>query len=169
MSNCIMTKCMNKTCLISVIATSLFLMGYGFVVHEILLKADYMATADMWRTPEEMQTFFPWCMLFPVGIAMVLTCLFKKFKAGCAAKCPDAAASCCPIKSGGLCFGMKIGLLFGLLMAQSYIWMPIPLDLAVKWFFAGLGQGVGAGIVLGMVCQTTNTTSCDSSGAGSEK
>lgn len=153
-------KCINKTCLISVIAVFIYLIGYGYVVHEIILKPDYLATADMWRTPEEMAAFFPWCLLYPLAFAMIFTCLFKKFRMGMASGCPESAGSCCPIKSGGLCFGIKLGLLLGLLMAQSYIWMPIPYDLAVKWFFAGLGQGVGVGIILGMLCGKAGS-SCD--------
>lgn len=155
-----MSKCMNKSCLISVIAVTAFLMGYGYVVHEIWLKPDYVATAHMWRTPEEMAAFFPFCLIFPIGLAMLFTCLFKKFRMGLATCCPDSANTCCPIKSGGLCFGIKLGLILGLLMSNAVIWMPIPTDLAVKWFFAGLGEGIGVGVILGMLCGKSGS-SCE--------
>lgn len=154
------TACNKKACLISIVAVTLFLMGYGYVVHQIWLMPDYQATADMWRTPEEMKAFFPWCMLFPIAFAAIFTCLFKKFQKGYAVCCPESAGSCCPIKSGGMCFGLKLGLLLGLLMAQSYIWMPIPYELAVKWFFAGLGEGLGVGIILGMITRKMSGESC---------
>ena len=155
-----------KTCIISFIGVFAFLFGYDWLVHGKLLMADYEATASMWRSQEEMQQFFGWCIAYHAALAAVITCFFKKFRcatSGCCACCkcgPDckcakeSATSCCPIKSGGLCFGIKVGLLLGLAHASSYIWMPIPADLAVKWFFAYLVQGIGAGVVLGMLCKS---------------
>ncbi len=142
-----------KTCLISVVAVFAFMMGYDWFVHGHLLKADYEATANLWRTPEEMQQFFPYCLAYHAILAMVLTCLFKKFRAGVSACCPEAATACCPIKSGGICFGIKIGLLLGVVGASPYIWLPIPGALALKWFVASCVQGLGVGAILGMLCK----------------
>jgi hypothetical protein len=167
-----MTKPCMKTCAISVIAVFAFLMGYDMFVHGTLLKADYEATASMWRTPEEMKALFPLCLAYHFFLAMVLTCLFKKFRAGCCAKNPEAATACCPIKSGGICFGLKIGILMGLLHASGYIWLPIPAALAIKWFVASLIQGVGVGVVLGMLCKgkgSCGTTSCSTNTCDSGK
>lgn len=156
------SSCNKKACIISVVAVTLFLMAYGWLVHGVVLKPDYDATASMWRSEEEMQQFFPFCMLFPIAFAMIYTCLFKKFQKGLIACCPEAGNTCCPIKSGGMCFGLKLGLLLGLLMAQGYMWLPIPLSLAVKWFVAGLVEGLGVGIILGMISgKCSNNTSCE--------
>lgn len=147
-----------KTCLISFVGVFAFLFGYDWLVHGHLLMADYEATASMWRPKEEMQQFFAYCIAYHVILAAVITCWFKKVRAchaACATQCStEGATTCCPIKSGGLCFGIKVGLLLGLAHASSYIWMPIPGDLAVKWFIAYLVQGAGAGCVLGMLCKS---------------
>ena len=152
------TKCNKKTCLISFLAVYIFMMAYSFVVHGILLKADYDATANLWRPMAEMEQLGAICWLLHALMAAVLVCLFKKFKKGVAACDAGAATSSCPIKSGGICFGLKIGLLLGAYHASFYVLLPIPLDLAVKWFFAELFMGIGIGAVLGMVCKSKH---CD--------
>lgn len=97
-------------------------------------------------------------------MAAVLTCLFKKFRKGyaaCKAECPatgaaaseEARTSCCPVKSGGICFGIKIGLLLAVFKSGAYVAMPIPGDLAIAWFVATFIEGIGAGVILGMVCK----------------
>lgn len=156
-----------KTCLISVVAVFAFLFGYDWLVHGQLLKADYEATASLWRSQEEMQKMFVWCIAYHAALAIVLTCWFKKVRAchaACKTECStEAATTCCPIKSGGLCFGMKVGLLLGITHASSYIWLPIPAALAIKWFIASLVQGMGAGVVLGMLCKgkSCGTGACE--------
>ncbi|MDX2074434.1 MAG: hypothetical protein SFX19_08755 [Alphaproteobacteria bacterium] len=163
-------KCCPKTCIISFIAVFAFLFGYDWLVHGHLLMADYEATASLWRPQEEMQQFFGYCIAYHAALAAVLVCFFKKFrscKCGPTCQCnPEAASSCCPIKSGGLCFGIKVGLLMGLAHASNYIWLAIPGDLAVKWFIAYLVQGAGAGVILGMVCKSKSCSkgSCDMKG-----
>lgn len=178
------TKCCLKTCIVSFVSVFIFLFGYDWFVHGHLLMADYEATASLWRPMEDMQKMFGWCIAYHVALAAVITCFFKKFKKAaaictcgpecqCGPNCPCKATSdCntrCPIKSGGLCFGIKVGLLLALSHATLYIWLPIPGALAVKWFVAYLVQGIGAGIVLGMVCgkgkKSCGTNSCDNKAA----
>ncbi len=154
-----------KTCLISFVGVYAFIMLYTFVVHGQLLKADYEATASLWRPMEEMQTMAVWCWLYHGLLAAIVTCWFKKVRAchaACSTSCStEAATTCCPVKSGGLCFGVKLGLVLGLTHAASYIWMPIPQTLAIKWFFSELFMGIGIGAVLGMLCRGK---SCDKGG-----
>ena len=154
------TTCNMKSCLLSVIAVTVFLLVYGYVIHEIFLKADYMATKRLWRSAKAMEELAIWGVLFNIAIAMVFTCMFKKFQMGYAACKGQSGDQKCPVKSGGLCYGIGLGLLLGLLMAQSYIWMPIPVDLAVKWFFTGLFEGIGVGVILGMLYKP-NAGSCN--------
>lgn len=160
-------KCM-KTCIVSFIAVFAFIFGYDFVVHGMLLKPDYEATAQLWRTEEEMQQLGMWCLIYHGLLAALFTCWFKKSNCNCAicnkGQCSTTGAAgttCCPMKSGGLCFGIKIGLLMGILHASSYIWMPIPGNLAIKWFFTGLFQGVGVGVILGMIKGCMSKGSCE--------
>ena len=123
-----------------------------------------------------MKTLGCWWVAVDGLLAIVFTCFFKKFRK-CAAAChcgPECACgpncpckiavadknSCCPIKSGGLCFGLKIGLIMGILMASTYIYMPIPSSLAIKWFFAYLVEGIGIGAVLGICSGIGGKNNC---------
>ena len=159
-----------KTCIISVIAVFAFLFGYDWLVHGQLLKADYEALKGIIsvRADEEMKQYFIWCIAYHALLAAVITCWFKKVRAchaACATECATTAATtCCPIKSGGLCFGIKVGLLLALAHTSVYIWLPIPGALAVKWFVAYVVQGAIAGCILGMICKSKDCgdkTGCD--------
>lgn len=163
-----MGKCDKKTCIISFIAVFAFLFGYDWLVHGTLFKPDYDALSGVItvRPEEEMKQLFIWCIAYHALLAAVVTCLFKKFRKGMIACCPESANTCCPIKTGGLCFGLKIGLLLALAHTSVYIWMPIPGALAVKWFIAYLVQGAGAGALLGILSggkgSSCGTNSCGS-------
>jgi hypothetical protein len=149
-----MTIC-KKTCIFSALAVFIFLAAYNFVVHGILLKSLYMETAPLWRPVEEIHALMPWSWVQYAVLALVFTCLFKKCrtKAGECGTKPDVATTSCPIQSGGVCFGMKIGLLMAVNCAACYIYMPIPGTLAAAWFAASLFEGIGAGILLGVICR----------------
>ncbi len=155
-------ECKVSACLIPMVAVFIFLFGYNCLVHGHLLMADYAQTPALWRTDAEMQQLAPMWFAYYVALAAVLTCWFKKTKSVFAcAPTPGEKPSCCPIKSGGCCFGLKLGLLMGLLMACGYLYMPISSTLAIKWFFTGLFEGLGAGMVLGMTCKASATCSTD--------
>ena len=158
-------KCCPMSCLISIVAVFIFLNLFNWAVHGLWLMPDYQATAPLWRTQEDMQGFHVWWLLYFAAMAVITTCFFKKFCKGyaachcgpscpCGMNCPCkqavATKKSCPIQTG-LCFGLKLGLILGLPMASSYLYMPIPLALAVKWLVAGVLEGLGIGLVLGML------------------
>ncbi len=156
-----MTGCFKKSCIISVIGVFVFLQSYEYIVHGHLLTSLYRQTPSLWRTLEEMNQLFPLVIAKNLALAMIFTCFFKKFRKGWSA-CKsgavtdsklDPATTPCPINSGGLCFGWKLGLIFGIQMAACYIYMPISPELAVAWFFTGLVEGLGVGILLGICCR----------------
>lgn len=147
------THCKKKTCLISVVAVTLFLCAYSYLIHHKLLAADYAATSNIWRSKEEMAGLGVYWPIYHLLLAMVVTCWFGKTRA-CLASCgTESATTCCPVKSGGLCFGLKLGLIMGLGMGVAYLYLPIPFTLAVKWFLAGFVEGLGIGAILGMLCK----------------
>lgn len=151
-----------KTCIISFLAVYIFTMAYGFVVHGMLLKGDYEATASLWRPEADMQQLAWVCWVLHAVMAAAIVCIYKKFRKGLAACNAEAGSSGCPIKSGGICFGLKLGLLLGALQAMHYIPLPIPGELAVKWFFSEFFLGLGIGAILGMVCKTGSGEACGS-------
>lgn len=147
-------ECKVSACLIPMVAVAVFIFLYSCLTHGWLLMDEYAATASLWRPQAEMETMCPLWIGYYLLLAGILTCWFKKSK--CAFACataPGEKPSCCPIKSGGCCFGLKLGLLMGVLMASSYLYMPIPISLAVKWFFTGFFEGLGIGVVLGITCR----------------
>lgn len=154
-------KCDKKTCIISFIAVYIFIMAYGFVVHGILLTPDYEATSSLWRPEADMQQLAWVCWILHAIMAAAIVCIYKKFRKGLATCDASVASASCPIKSGGICFGMKLGLLLGAVQAMHYIPLPIPGELAVKWFFSEFFLGLGIGAILGMVCKVGNGTACE--------
>lgn len=161
-----MKNCKISACLIPVAAAAIFLMLYNWLTHGWLLMGDYAATASLWRPQAEMEEMCPLWLAYYIVLAAVVTCWFKKTKCAlaCATK-PGEKPTRCPIKSGGCCFGLKLGLLIGLMMASSYLYMPIPVSLAVKWFFTGFFEGLGIGIILGMTCKTSSACATDKGSA----
>lgn len=164
MTQCSMKPCKMTACLIPMAAVFIFLNLYSMLVHGHLLMEEYTATASLWRTEEEMNALAPYWAAYYALFAMAATCLFKKM---CKCKLSCNKGGCtptrCPIKSGGTCFGLKLGIILGLGMASSYLYMPIPSSLAIKWFLTGLGEGLGIGIILGMTCPV----GCGCASAGS--
>lgn len=152
--NCSSSKCM-KTCLLSVIAVIIFTFVYDWLVHGFALKALYLGSAQAFRTVPEMEAMMPYCIAFHVLMAIVVTCFFKNYKnyspEACAAD-PELAKKCTPC-ARGICFGVHLGLIFGLGMFASYIMFPVSLELAIAWFFTGLLKGVGIGLVLSCLCK----------------
>lgn len=147
-----MKNCNLKACLKPVVLLYLFFFGYEFFVHGIVLRSMYVETAALWR-PSADQSVRAFSLLRYLVMAGVLTCLFKKFRLGyasCEGSSTEAATTHCPVKSGGLYFGVKIGLLLGIWSAGCFVYLPIPSSLAVAWFLTGLFEGIGAGLILGM-------------------
>jgi hypothetical protein len=111
--------------LLTVIAGFVFVFGFDFLVHNVLLVETYDQTPQLWRLPEEM--ILPW--MFSKQFLMVLV---------------SALIFIIPRKDTGLKedlgFGTLFGLLLALLMSGAYAWMPISLSLALAWgdFFVGL-------------------------------
>jgi hypothetical protein len=158
-----MKNCPKSKCLLSVVAVFVFIFAYDWLVHGVLLKDAYVQTASLWRPIEEMQSLWPLCFVFHGALAILYSALFcmaaRKDSSSCDANVPAAPTEekkCCPIKKG-VCFGTILGLLLGVMNGAAYMHIPIPVSLAVSWFFAGLGQGIGVGILLSLI---SNKKSC---------
>jgi len=169
------TQCPIKGCLGKwlggAVVTFILLFACGFVIHHVWLMPIYQATAPLWRPMEQMQTMFPLMLAYYALLALAISALFCKVKKGKMA-CIAAAgeqSECkiggkhCPIRYG-LCFGIVIGVLMGTLCAGSYIWMPIPGDLAVKWFIGDVVQGIVIGVTLALLCHCCKKKDCTSAG-----
>ena len=117
------------------------LFATDFLVHGLLLKGAYEATASLWRPMEEMHGLM-WAMwvLYLVS-ALVLPHMYSKgYEPG-----KGAAGQ-------GLRFGLAIGLLMSTGMSLgTYFMIPLPASLAAAWFAAGMVQFAVVGIAIALI------------------
>jgi len=144
-SGCKMKACI-KPMLCSTIAVAIVLFALEYLIHGIWLKPLYEQTASLWRPAAEMG-MCPWCLIRLLVLAFLFTALYCKCKKAKPEVCDFTGKKECP-KKHALCFGIVLGLLIGTMMASSYLWMPIPGELAVKWFIGGLVEGIVVALVL---------------------
>lgn len=106
------------------------------IIHGFLIQPMYQETASVWRPQAEAQAIMP---LMWLGYA-----IFAPFFVWVYAQGATPGAE--PIEQG-VRFGFMLGV--GLSAMNSFIWyvvLPIPHQLAVVWFFAGVGVYIAAGI-----------------------
>lgn len=119
------------------IAVFIVLSMLDFIIHEIFLKSSYQETANLWRPEDEIN------MSVASVVALVFSICFVSIYSYL-------------IESKSLVSGIKFGVLFGLAVGVSmgfgsYCYMPIPLSLALSWFFASLVELAIAGIMVGFI------------------
>lgn len=126
----------------AIVAGFVVQLGGLFVIHSVVLKQDYLKTADIWRSYEA-QTARMWAMLLAVLIYVVGAVLI--YARGVEAK---------PWIGQGIRFGILMALVsvvYGSL--SGWVIMPIPHMLAVKWMvYEGL-LSVVFGLVVAAVYQ----------------
>ena len=123
--------------LLSVIVGFAFIFGLDFVIHHNLLMDLYEQTASLWRSEKAMESFFSIIIARTILLAAIPAYIYTRNHEG----------------KGileGVRFGIPLALLFALMMSSSYIWMPIPLELALGWAGAGILQGLGLGIIFSL-------------------
>lgn len=127
---------MLKSVILAIIAVFIAWSALDFLIHGMLLKEAYEATAHLWRPMQEMN------MTLMHGVTLVLAVLFVELYAVCVS---DKSLSM------GLKFGVIFGLAAGVMAASSYLYMPIPLSLAIDWFVGTLVEFVVAGWLVGLL------------------
>lgn len=127
-------------CLVPFIAVFATMFAFNWVYHGIYMMPDYQATASQWRPMEEMEKLAWVCFLTKAVMSAIICCLFC-----CMAKGSECQGKC--YKKGAK-FGFKIGLLLGAQQFASYIFLPISMELAVKWLIGDILLGVLIGLVL---------------------
>ena len=127
---------MLKGVILAIIAVFIAWSALDFLIHGMLLKETYEATAHLWRPMQEMN------MTLMHGVTLVLAILFVELYAVCVSH---------KSLSMGLKFGVIFGLAAGVMAASSYLYMPIPLSLAIDWFVGTLVEFVVAGWLVGLL------------------
>ena len=111
-----------------------------FVLHGVLLRSTYEATANLWRPMDQinMPLMYFVTLVFTVCFVLIYGLL---------------------VGQKSLASGIRFGALFGLATSMSmgfgsYSYMPIPLTLAWSWFLGGWIEAVAAGAVVGAIMKS---------------
>jgi len=148
-AQCKIQGCIGKW-LLSALLVFIFIAVAEYLIHAVWLKPLYQQTASLWRSEEEIKQLCPLMLGYEAILAIIVTKLYRKSQKATVAVGEGECAPC-PVKRA-VCFGMIIGLLFGVMHAATYIWMPIPAELAIKWLIAGVLEGLGIGVILSFSC-----------------
>jgi len=155
-SECKMKSCIGKM-LIAIVVLTIFQFAFEWLVYGVWLMPIYKDTAALWRPMNEMG-MCPWCIIRLLTLSVLFSALFCKCKKSmepCDTATPsecNIGGKHCPIKRS-LCFGITLGLLIGVMNASTYLWMPIPGELAIKWLVAGVVEGIFIGAILSCLCK----------------
>ena len=111
-----------------------------FILHGLLLRPTYEATANLWRPMDQMKMPL---MYFVTLVVTVCFVLIYGLLVG-----QKSMAS-------GIRFGVLFGLATGISMGfGSYSYMPIPLTLAWSWFFGSWIEAITAGAIVGAIVKS---------------
>jgi uncharacterized protein with PQ loop repeat len=111
-----------------------------FILHGMLLKSAYEATASLWRPMDKMN--MPLIYFVTLVFALCFVLIYGLL-----------------VGQKSLVSGIKFGALFGLATGismgfGSYSYMPIPLTLAWSWFFGSLIEAIAAGVIVGAIMKS---------------
>ena len=111
-----------------------------FILHGLLLRSTYEATANLWRPMDQihMPLMYFVTLVFAVCFVLIYGLLVGR----------KSLAS-------GVRFGALFGLATGISMGfGSYSYMPIPLTLAWSWFFGSWIEAITAGAIVGAILRS---------------
>ena len=128
---------MAKKLILAVVAVFIAWSILDFILHGLLLRSTYEATANLWRPMDQMNMPL---MYFVTLVSTVCFVLIYGLLVG-----QKSLAS-------GIRFGALFGLATGISMGfGSYSYMPIPLTLAWSWFLGSWLEAIVAGAIVGAI------------------
>jgi tryptophan-rich sensory protein len=127
-----------KRLILAIIAGWVVIFATDFLIHNLWLGPVYEATKPLWRPEGEMHTHICWMFLAQFLIVATFVIVWAKGFAG-----------------GSMGAAVTFGLLMGVFQQTwaiiLFVVLPMPGELAVKWFVGGLVQAVLLGIVTSLV------------------
>ncbi len=123
---------------ISMAGAFVAMFAFEWVFHGIIMMPSYASTAHLWRSQDEMKAMFTFCVMRKLLMAGVLAWIFSYVYEA---------------KGTGIRtqFGMYIGLLMGLLEFGAYVYMPIPMGMAICWLAGYTLMGILVAWVVAIV------------------
>jgi hypothetical protein len=132
---------MKKT-LGAIVAAFVVYTGTGYLIHQVLLKGAYIASAGVWRAEDSMNHKM-WVMflaqfIFAVGAVLV-------YQRGVE-------------KKSWIGQGVRFGILLSLIapvpgFMMNYFVLPVHHRLALHWILTGIAQAIVVALVIALICQ----------------
>lgn len=107
------------------------------IIHELLLRADYIASIGLWRAPGDLKNFLKWLVVGEFMAAAGLTVIWIN-------RCAPTATR----PASAVRFGLFAGLLTNAYSPLLYAVMPLPGLLCLKWVLYGTLQTIAVSVVL---------------------
>lgn len=131
-----------KKLVLAMVICYVVLVGTSWLIHQVWLMNDYLATPDSWRPMEELGHRM-WVMLVGQAFFAALFCYI--YSRGAEAK---------PWLAQGIRYGILITMFFVIPSALGeYTVYRVPHMLAVKWMLAGFIQMIILGLIVAGICQ----------------
>lgn len=110
-----------------------------FILHGVLMGAQYEATQSLWRPDMMDLMWINW--VINLVVAFCLTWIFSK-----------------GFENKGMMEGVRFGAVVGVMLSVgmaygTYMSFEIPYSMAIQWFFYGIVEYIIVGVVLAMVFQ----------------
>jgi hypothetical protein len=135
---------MNKKFWISGVVVSILALFLDFIVHGLLLDADYTAQAQLYRTAADQSGHMPWMMVAHLFYGFGLTWIYQR---GVSAAAPVGQ---------GLRFGLAVGLTFSVYSYLTYYAVqPLPGTMVAKQVFFEIVLNCILGVVLALLNKPT--------------
>ncbi len=128
-----------KRLVLAIIAVFVGVFATDFLIHGVWLKDAYKETASLWRPETEMQRHFGFLLAGQFLATLAFVVLWAR----------GFAATACP--SCACLYGLFMGLFAQAATLITYAVQPLPPEIAVKWFVAGVVQGVLMGLLVHLV------------------
>jgi len=125
-----------KRLILAIVAVFVGVWVTDFLIHGVWLQSTYKETMSLWRPEAEMKGHMGWLMLGQLLATVTFVVIWSKGF--------PATASL-----GGSClYGLFMGGFSQATTLVTYAVQPFPPDLAMKWFCAGLAQGLLMGVIV---------------------
>ena len=125
--------------IIAILAVFILWQVLDNIVHMRILADTYEATADLWRSQEEIKAKAGIMIVAGILWAIIFVLIYAKF---------FSKKGIVPAIQYGLLIGIGTGFSFGY---GLYAVMPIPHSLAISWFAASVVKMTLGGLVIGLI------------------
>lgn len=128
---------MKKKLILAVVLIFISWFVIDLFLHGLILRPLYQSTANLWRPNDQMN--IP--LIYIVTFVLILCFVFIYTLL---------------INPKSIRAGIKYGIILGVITGTAsgfgtYLHMPVPLKLAIFWFFGGLIKAIVAGLILGII------------------